>query len=92
VPAKLDRQNKILIAAVEARILSVHRRDFGAILNRMMASIMISTLVYVIVAYFVRRYLVELGIPAGLTRGTAIFIAAGAASYAVVSVVDLVAS
>jgi hypothetical protein len=55
-----------------------------------MLSILISTVVYFIAAYFIKRRLEEMGIPKGMTRGTVIFVLAAAISYGVAYVVDLV--
>jgi len=57
-----------------------------------MASIVISTVVYFIAAFFIKRRLVEMGIPKGLTRGMVIFVFAAAVAYGVAYLVDLVVS
>jgi hypothetical protein len=64
---------------------------FLAILGDM-TSIVISTIVYFIAAYFIKRHLVEMGIPKGMTRGTVIFVLAAAVAYGAAYVVDLVVS
>lgn len=55
-----------------------------------MAAIVVSTIVYFIAAYFIKRYLVDLGIPKGVTRGMVIFVGAAAVAYASACLVDLV--
>jgi hypothetical protein len=55
-----------------------------------MISILVSTAVYFIAAYFIRRQLEEMGIPKGFTRGTVIFVLAAAVSYAAAYLVGLV--
>lgn len=46
-----------------------------------MTSIVISTVVYFIAAYFIKRHLVGMGIPKGITRGTVIFVGAAVVAY-----------
>jgi hypothetical protein len=55
-----------------------------------MISILVSTAVYFIAAYFIRRQLEQMGIPKGFTRGTVIFVLAAAVSYAAAYLVGLV--
>jgi hypothetical protein len=57
-----------------------------------MISIAISTAVYFIAAYFIRRKLEQMGIPKGLTRGSVIFVLAAAVSYGAAYLVNLVVS
>lgn len=57
-----------------------------------MASIVISTVVYVIAAFFIKRRLVEMGLPKGITRGSVIFVLAAAVAYGAAYLVDLLAS
>jgi hypothetical protein len=57
-----------------------------------MTSIVVSTVVYFVAAYFIKRQLQEMGIPKGVTRGTVIFLAAAAVAYGAAYLVDLVAS
>ncbi|MBK5104580.1 MAG: hypothetical protein JJE42_10050 [Burkholderiales bacterium] len=57
-----------------------------------MAGIVISTIVYFIAAYFIKRQLVEMGIPKGLTRAMVIFIGGAAFAYGAAYLVDLVVS
>jgi hypothetical protein len=58
----------------------------------MMTSIVVSTVVYFVAAYFIKRQLEEMGIPKGMTRGTVIFVLAAAVSYGAAYLVDLVVS
>ena len=48
-----------------------------------MLSILVSTVAFFATTYYFKRYLEELGIPKGLTRGTLIFTAAMLVSYLV---------
>ncbi len=57
-----------------------------------MASIVISTVVYFIAAFFIKRRLVEMGIPKGITRGMVIFVLAAAVAYGAAYLVDLAVS
>ena len=57
-----------------------------------MASIVVSTVVYFIAAYFIKRQLEEMGIPKGMTRGAVIFVGAAVVAYAAAYLVDLVVS
>lgn len=57
-----------------------------------MASIVISTVVYFIAAFFIKRWLVEMGIPKGITRGLVIFALAVAVAYGAAYLVDLAVS
>jgi hypothetical protein len=57
-----------------------------------MASIVISTIAYFVAAFFIKRWLEEMGIPKGVTRGTVIFVLAAALAYGVAYLVDLVVS
>ena len=59
---------------------------------RAMASIVISTVVYFIAAFFIKRQLVEMGIPKGVTRGSVIFVLAAAISYGAAYLVDRIVS
>jgi hypothetical protein len=54
-----------------------------------MTSIVISTAVYFIAAFFIKRWLVEMGIPKGITRGTVIFVFAAAVAYGAAYLIDL---
>lgn len=55
-----------------------------------MTSIVVSTIAYFVAAFYIKRYLVDMGIPKGVTRGMVIFIGAAAISYGVAYLVDLV--
>jgi hypothetical protein len=57
-----------------------------------MTSIVVSTAVYFIAAYFIKRQLEQMGIPKGMTRGTVVFVAAAAVSYGAAYLVGLVVS
>jgi hypothetical protein len=57
-----------------------------------MTSIVVSTVVYFIAAYFIKRQLMDMGIPKGMTRGSVIFVGAAAIAYGAAYLVDLVAS
>ena len=57
-----------------------------------MLSLVISTIVYFIAAFFIGRWLGEMGIPKGMTRSLVIFIGAAIAAYGVAYIVDLVVS
>ncbi|HUL55560.1 MAG TPA: hypothetical protein VLT60_01090 [Usitatibacter sp.] len=56
-----------------------------------MASFFISTFVFFVVGYLVKRKLEEWDIPGGMTRATVIFVIAAIAAYGVGFVVDLIA-
>lgn len=53
-----------------------------------MLSIILSTLAYFLASYYLRRYLDDIGIPKGLTRGVLIFSLALIIAYAVALAVD----
>lgn len=55
-----------------------------------MTSILVSTAVYFISAFFIKRQLVEMGIPKGTTRGIVIFVGAALVSYGAAYLVNLV--
>ena len=57
-----------------------------------MTSIVVSTIAYFVAAFFIKRYLVEMGIPKGVTRGSVIFVGAALVSYAAAYLVGLVVS
>ncbi len=52
-----------------------------------MLSIVVSTIAFFVTVYYCRRYLEEMGIPKGMTRGTLIFTAALLISYLVAMLV-----
>ncbi len=51
-------------------------------------NIIISTIVFVIAAWYIRRYLDEMGIPKGMTRGLLVFVLAYAVSWGSGELVD----
>ena len=53
-------------------------------------NIIISTIVFVIAAWYIRRYLDEMGIPKGMARGLMVFILAYIVSWTSGEVVDWV--
>lgn len=53
-----------------------------------MGSIVLSTLAFFVASYFLRRYLEDMGIPKGMTRGALIFSIALLISYLVAVGVD----
>jgi hypothetical protein len=53
------------------------------------ASIVVSTVAYFIASFFIKRYLEDMGIPKGMTRGLVVFVLALTVSYGVAFVVDL---
>lgn len=55
-----------------------------------MLSLVISTIVYFIAAFFIKRQFDEMDIPKGMTRSIVIFVLAAAVSYGVAYVVELV--
>jgi len=55
-----------------------------------MTSLAISTIVFFVAAFLVRRWLDGMDIPKGMTRSIVIFVAAAVVSYGVAYVVDLV--
>ena len=55
-----------------------------------MASFFLSTFAFFIAAFFIRRYLEDMGIPKGMTRGFVVFVLALIIAYAVAWLVDLV--
>ena len=56
----------------------------------MMLSFFVSTIVFFVAGFFIRRYLDDMGVPKGMTRGLVVFVIALAAAYAVAWIVDLV--
>ena len=55
-----------------------------------MTSLAISTIVFFVAAFLVRRWLDGMDIPKGMTRSIVIFVAAAVVSYGVAYLVDLV--
>jgi len=54
-----------------------------------MLSFFVSTIAFFVAGFFFRRYLEELGIEKGMTRGVVVFLGAALVAYAVAFVVDL---
>ena len=57
-----------------------------------MASFFLSTFAFFIGAYFVRRYLEDMGIPRTFTRGVVVFVVALLLAYGVAFLVDAAAN
>ena len=55
----------------------------------MMTSLVLSTIVYFIAAFFIKRWLDDMDIPKSMTRSIIIFIAAAAVSYGAAFLIDL---
>jgi len=55
-----------------------------------MASLIISTIVFFVASYFLKKQFDEMDIPKGMTRSFTIFVLAAAISYAAAYLVDLV--
>ena len=53
-----------------------------------MWNIIISTVVFIVAAWYIRRYLDEQAIPAGMTRGLLVFVLASIVSWGAGAVVD----
>ena len=53
-----------------------------------MLSLLISTIVFFVAAWYLNRYLDEQGIPKGMTRGTLVLVLASLVSWGAGSVVD----
>ncbi|HEX3061776.1 MAG TPA: hypothetical protein VHP55_03870 [Usitatibacter sp.] len=56
-----------------------------------MASFLLSSLAFVIAAYFIRRYLEDMGIPKGMTRALVVSVLSLIISYGVGWIVDRIA-
>lgn len=56
-----------------------------------MLSLVVSTVAFLVASYFIRRYLEEMGIPKGMTRGMTVFVLALAVAYGVAWLVDSIA-
>lgn len=56
-----------------------------------MLSFFVSTIVFFVAGYFIRRYLDDIGVPRSMTRGIVVFVAALLVAYGVAYVVDLLA-
>lgn len=57
-----------------------------------MLSLVLSTIVFFVASYMIKRYLNHAQIPKGMTRTTVIFVLALALSYAVATIVEWVVS
>ena len=57
-----------------------------------MTSILVSTIVYFVAAFFIKRWLDGMDIPKSMTRSLVIFVLALAIAYGVAAVVDWVAA
>jgi hypothetical protein len=55
-----------------------------------MLSLVLSTIAFFAAAFFVKRWLDDMGIPKTMTRNIVVFVAAAVISYGVAFVVDLV--
>jgi len=53
-----------------------------------MLSLVLSTVVFFVASFFIKRYLEDMGIPKGMTRGIVVFATALAAAYGVAFLVD----
>ncbi|HZQ75052.1 MAG TPA: hypothetical protein VFB08_19220 [Burkholderiales bacterium] len=56
-----------------------------------MASLIISTIVFFVASYFIKKQFDEMDIPKGMVRSFTIFVLAAAISYGAAYVVDLLA-
>ena len=55
-----------------------------------MTSLVVSTIAYVIAAFFIKRWLDGMDIPRTMTRSVVIFVGAAVVAYGVAFIVDLV--
>ena len=55
-----------------------------------MLSFFLSTVAFFVAGFFIRRYLEDMGIPKGITRGIVVFCAAILIAYGVAFIVDRV--
>jgi hypothetical protein len=53
-----------------------------------MLSLVLSTVAFFVASFFIKRYLEDMGIPKGMTRGLVVFVLALAAAYGVAFLVD----
>lgn len=53
-----------------------------------MLSLVISTIAFFVAGFFIKRYLEEMGIPAGMTRNLVVFVLAAAISYGAAFLID----
>jgi hypothetical protein len=59
--------------------------------NAGMLSLVFSTIAFFVAAYFIKRYLDEIGVPKTVVRGLVVFVLALAVAYGVVFIVDRIA-
>ncbi len=57
-----------------------------------MTGLVLSAIAYFVAAFFIKRWLDDMGIPKSMTRSAVVFIAAALVSYGVSFAVDLVSS
>jgi hypothetical protein len=55
-----------------------------------MTSLIVSTIAYIVAAFFIKRWLDSMNIPKTMTRTLVIFVGAAVVSYGVAYVIDLV--
>jgi hypothetical protein len=55
-----------------------------------MLSFFLSTIAFFVAGFFIRRYLDDMGVPKGMTRGLVVFVIALAAAYGVAWIVELI--
>ena len=56
-----------------------------------MLSIVISTIVYFVASFFIKQRFVDMGLPAGMTRGLMVFCLSVAVAYGAAAAVDWIA-
>jgi hypothetical protein len=56
-----------------------------------MLSLVVSTIAYFVAAYFIKRYLDEIGVPKTMTRSLVVFVLALAIAYGVAFIADWIA-
>ena len=54
-----------------------------------MLSLVVSTIAFFVASYFIKRYLEEMGVPKGMTRGISVFVLALVLAYGAAWIVDL---
>jgi VIT1/CCC1 family predicted Fe2+/Mn2+ transporter len=57
-----------------------------------MLSLVLSTVAFFVAAYFIKRYLDDMGIPKGMTRSLVVFLGAAVISYGVAFIVSWIAA
>ena len=53
-----------------------------------MVSLVVSTIVYFVAAFYIRRYLEDMGVEKTMMRGFTVFVAAAAVAYGIAFVID----